>query len=102
VNRKYKNIILLTFLLCLLSFPLLAQYIEEKFDELTVTVANCVLQDVNGFMWIGSQEGLLRYDGYKLKKYRNIPFDSTSLSANWVTSLAEDKSGNLWVGTMSA
>jgi ligand-binding sensor domain-containing protein/two-component sensor histidine kinase len=101
VNRNSKNIFLLTFLLCLLSFPLLAQYIEEKFDELTVTVANCVLQDANGFMWIGSQEGLLRYDGYKLKKYRNIPFDSTSLSANWVTSLAEDKSGNLWVGTMS-
>jgi ligand-binding sensor domain-containing protein/two-component sensor histidine kinase len=89
-------------LLCsLLSSTLLAQSVEEKFDELTVTIANCVLQDINGFMWIGSQEGLLRYDGYELKKYHNIPFDSTSLSANWVTALAEDKFGNLWVGTIN-
>lgn len=57
-------------------------------------------QDSFGFLWVSSFEGLFRYDGYTLKKYSNIPFDSTSLSYNWVFSIVEDKKGNLWVGTM--
>ncbi|NIT59723.1 MAG: hypothetical protein GWN00_26930, partial [Aliifodinibius sp.] len=50
-------------------------------------------------MWIGSQYGLLRYDGYEFKRYTQIPFDSTSLSNNWVTVIKEDPKGNLWIGT---
>ena len=96
LSKKIKLLLLFT----LLSTPLLAQYVEAKFDELTVASPNCVLQDAYGFIWIGAQEALLRYDGNTLKKYQNIPFDSTSLSANWVTSLAEDRAGNLWVGTI--
>ncbi len=84
-----------------IAFYVPAQTITPKFDEITIAIPNCVLQDKNGFIWIGSQEGLIRYDGNTLKKYQNIPFDSTSISANWVTTLAEDNYGNLWVGTIS-
>ena len=89
------------FILCvLLSFPLHAQFVEPKFDKISpVLISNCVLQDSYGFIWIGDQGGLVKYDGYKLKRYTQIPFDSTSLSNNWVIAIMEDKKGNLWVGT---
>ena len=81
------------------SYTVPAQSVETKFDKINIAIPNCILQDRNGFIWIGSQEGLIRYDGYKLKKYQSIPFDSTSISANWVISIVEDQHGNLWVGT---
>jgi len=83
-----------------ISLPLHAQFVEPKFDKLPpVVISNCVLQDKFGFIWIGDQGGLIKYDGYKYKRYTNIPFDSTSLSNNWVMAIKEDKKGNLWVGT---
>lgn len=66
---------------------------------MTIAQAFCFLQDSDGFLWIGSQEGLARYDGYGLTFYAHVPFDSTSLSDNWVSAIQEDKNGNLWVGT---
>ena len=88
-------------LLCaLLSTPLSAQSVVPKFDKLPpVIISNCVLHDSYGFIWIGDQGGLIKYDGYKFKRYTQIPFDSTSLSNNWVMAIKEDKKGNLWVGT---
>jgi ligand-binding sensor domain-containing protein/two-component sensor histidine kinase len=101
VNKYFKNIYILT-LLFSITFPYLkAQTITPKFDELDVCLPNCVLQDKNGFIWIGAQEGLLRYDGNNLEKYQNIPFDSNSISGNWVPALAEDRLGNLWVSTLN-
>jgi len=76
-----------------------AQNIEHNFEKLSVVVPNCVIQDKFGFMWIGSQGGLLRYDGYSFKHYSHIPFDSTSISTDFVTVIKEDKIGNLWIGT---
>ncbi len=59
----------------------------------------CILQDRKGFMWFGTQHGLDRYDGYQFVVYTNDTDDSSSLSNNYITSLAEDSHGNLWVGT---
>ena len=58
-----------------------------------------VLQDRNGFMWIGTSEGLYRYDGYSVKHYKHDPTDPRSLSANFARSLFEDRDGTLWIGT---
>lgn len=55
--------------------------------------------DKYGFLWVGTQGGLNRYDGYSFKKYKSDPLDAHSLSNNAVTSICEDKDGNLWVGT---
>ncbi|MEJ2103339.1 MAG: two-component regulator propeller domain-containing protein [Ignavibacteriaceae bacterium] len=96
MNGYLKNIFILSFVI---SFTLQSQTITPKFDKFTVKIPTCILQDSSGFIWIGSQEGLLRYDGFTFKKYQTIPFDSTSLSANWVRAIAEDKYGNLWVGS---
>ncbi len=50
-------------------------------------------------MWMGTLDGLVRYDGHRLKIYRNQANDSTSLSNNIVRALYEDTHGVLWIGT---
>lgn len=50
-------------------------------------------------MWFATDDGLDRFDGANFKVYRNKPADSTSLQANEILSLHEDKDGSLWVGT---
>lgn len=56
-----------------------------------------VLQDRTGFLWIGTTNGLHRFDGYSFTVFRNVPFDSTSLSANFIFHLCEGREGDLWV-----
>jgi ligand-binding sensor domain-containing protein len=59
-----------------------------------------LLEDREGFIWIGTEEGLARYDGNTFVIYQNDPQDTTSLGKNWVRDLAEDPQGNIWVGTV--
>jgi ligand-binding sensor domain-containing protein/signal transduction histidine kinase len=69
--------------------------IEHGLSQIAVYA---ILQDHRGFLWFGTRDGLNKYDGYNFTVYRNRPFDSTSLSDNWVRALCEDKLSNLWVG----
>jgi ligand-binding sensor domain-containing protein/signal transduction histidine kinase len=59
----------------------------------------CIMQDMRGFMWFGTRDGLNKYDGYKFTIYRNDPRDNHSISSNFITALAEDSKGNIWVST---
>jgi len=68
-------------------------------DGLPHSSVSNILQDSNGFMWIGTQSGLSRYDGYKFKTYLNDPFDSNSLPHNLVQTMYLDKNDILWLGT---
>src|SRR5262245_34747829 len=58
-----------------------------------------LLQDRQGFLWVGTVDGLNRYDGYTFLTYRHDPSDSRSLSNPVVRCLLEDSRGELWVGT---
>ena len=58
-----------------------------------------ILQDSVGFMWLGTQDGLNRYDGYEFRVYKHDPTDPSSLPSNWIEALAEDAAGDLWIGT---
>ena len=60
---------------------------------------NTLLQDRQGFLWIGTADGLNRFDGYAFTVYRHDPGDSTSLSNNNIRALLEDRAGHLWVAT---
>jgi signal transduction histidine kinase/ligand-binding sensor domain-containing protein/DNA-binding response OmpR family regulator len=59
----------------------------------------CSFQDSRGFLWFGTAEGLNRYDGYGFKVFRHVLNDSTSLGSNDILTIAEDATGNIWVGT---
>lgn len=64
-------------------------------------IINCIMQDEKGYLWFGTNDGLNRYDGYTFKIYRNIPNNSSSISDNYITSIAEDTRGNIWTGTLT-
>ena len=68
-------------------------------DGLSSNSIMVVYQDSKGFLWIGTQDGLNRYDGNKFDVFRHIPGDSNSISGNFILSLAEDLNGNIWIGT---
>ncbi len=68
-------------------------------DGLPQDTVSAVLQDHQGFLWIGTQAGLARYDGYRYTLFQNDPADPSSLGDNYVTALLEDDQGRLWVGT---
>jgi len=59
---------------------------------------NCILQDKRGFVWIGTDDGLNRYDGQRFQTYRHNP-DTFSVSGNIITDLLEDGDGVLWIST---
>ena len=68
-------------------------------DKLSNTNITSICQDKSGYIWIGTENGLNRFDGYKFTAYKNNPQDSTSLMFNIVNKVFCDKQGNLWVGT---
>lgn len=69
-------------------------------DGLTQSTVWCILQDKTGFIWLGTKDGLNRFDGYKFKTFRYDPQKpETSLGNNFVRTLYEDQNGKIWVGT---
>lgn len=60
---------------------------------------NCILQDRRGFMWIGTDDGLNRYDGKQFVHFRYRPGDTAGISGNIITDLLEDKDGLIWIAT---
>ncbi|WP_336517101.1 two-component regulator propeller domain-containing protein [Pollutibacter soli] len=58
-----------------------------------------VMQDRHGFIWLGTGNGLVKYDGYQFKTFKSVPDDTTSISKNQVIALYEDSRGYIWVGT---
>lgn len=58
-----------------------------------------ICQDNYGFIWFGTQDGLLRFDGYELRVFKNRLDDPNSLSDNNIRAITKDKQGNLWIAT---
>lgn len=59
-----------------------------------------ILEDYQGFFWIGTEDGLQRYDGQSLVEYRHDPRDPKSISSNFIIDLFEDSHNNLWVASL--
>jgi len=68
-------------------------------DGLTQGAVNSIVQDTQGYIWFGTQEGIIRYDGHEMVVYEHDFEQSGSLSSDWVWTLLVDSSGDLWVGT---
>jgi signal transduction histidine kinase/ligand-binding sensor domain-containing protein/DNA-binding response OmpR family regulator/HPt (histidine-containing phosphotransfer) domain-containing protein len=65
-------------------------------------VGMALAQDGDGFIWIGTQSGLARWDGYAVRSFRHDPADPSSLPGDFVQSLHVDARGRLWVGTAAS
>ena len=68
-------------------------------DGLSQSLAEYIYQDSFGYIWIGTNDGLNRYNGNEFKVYKNIKNDINSISNNMISSLVEDEDKNLWIGT---
>jgi len=92
------------FLVLVFSYQSFQQNRNIQFEHLSVEEglsANTVfsiLQDSRGFLWIGTYDGLNKYDGYNFTIYKNSPDDPSSISDNQVRALFEDANGNIWIG----
>ncbi len=102
--NKPIHFILLTFLICLIlpcTFVLEAQNFErfsnkEGFNQNTI---NAISQDRYGFLWFGTPNGLIKYDGYEFETYTTQTKTNGTISSNHITSLFNDVDGVLWIGT---
>jgi ligand-binding sensor domain-containing protein len=103
----YSKTYLIFFLSILFVNQSFAQHWERELyfrnistDEgLSNPTINCIYEDARGFIWIGTIDGLNRYDGYEFKVYRFDPTDSNSIPSNRINALYEDSNYNLWIGT---
>lgn len=101
MNPKHASILFLFAVV----LPLHAAAQSFRFDHITgreglsQSQAYCMLHDRDGYLWIGTQDGLNRFDGSEFKVFKNDPFDSTTLTHNWIWSMDEDRHGDVWIGT---
>lgn len=68
-------------------------------NGLSSNTATCVAEDGQGFIWIGTDNGLNRYDGYRMKQFYHNDADSNSLVCSIVQALHCDRKGRLWIVT---
>ncbi len=113
-EEKGKKFYILAFSLILFCFflPKLLAFTPEfpnilSFEKLNIenglsqNTGNCVFQDSQGFLWLGTEDGLNRYDGVRIKVYRPSPNDPFSLSDGYILSIGEGSQGDLWIGTLN-
>ena len=68
-------------------------------DGLSNSHINNIFQDSKGYIWISTENGLNKFNGYDFEVYLSDPNDSASIQANYVTCVYEDSRGLFWVGT---
>lgn len=74
----------------------------KKLQNVGYNYRSRVVRDQEGFVWVGTNFALLRFDGYAVKDHRNVPDNPGSLSASYVSALLADRRNRLWVGTYDA
>jgi signal transduction histidine kinase/streptogramin lyase len=91
-------------LLCLSGGKLSAQLSKYKYTRFTepeglpALRVHTLLSDQFGYLWVGTINGLARYDGYNFKRFYANPNDSSSMYGLIIWSLHEDKKGHIWIG----
>ncbi len=109
IMKRNKNILIgfsiFLFSSLLINNTTLAQYRDIAFnhistnDGLSYYTVFSIAQDHNGFMWIGTIDGLNRFDGENIKVYRPDPNDAFSLGNSYIYALLTTSDSSLWVGT---
>ena len=68
-------------------------------DGLSMSTINSILQDSQGYVWLATEAGLNRYDGYSVRQFRRERGNAHALASDYVWSIAEDSHGDLWLAT---
>ena len=74
-------------------------FVYTPLEGLSQSVVTSLAKDKEGFIWIGTEDGLNQFDGIEFKIFRFDPNDSLSLPDNFISVLKTDNAGNLWIGT---
>src|ERR1700704_3298079 len=101
MKRKFPIIFLLKIAFATFSFAQSNLYfrhftIQQGLSQNTVT---CILQDNSGFIWMGTEDGLNRYNGYDVDVFKHDPSDSRTISHSNVRCIFEEDNEVLWIGT---
>ncbi|MCB0806316.1 MAG: hypothetical protein KDC05_10995, partial [Bacteroidales bacterium] len=78
------------------------QYIFNQLTAdkgLPASAVRTILRDDTGFIWIGTSNGLCRFDGTEYVWFRHDPSDTTSICDNDIKTMIQDHEGRIWVGT---
>lgn len=68
-------------------------------DKLSSSLITCISQDHYGFIWVGTEYGLNKFDGYRYVSYMHHNNDTSSITDNTITTFLSDSRGRLWIGT---
>jgi len=103
MNPFVKIIVSILFYTAVLCPDLLIAQLRGKFEYysteagLSHDAVTCIMKDSEGFIWVGTWNGINRFDGQNFKSFKSTPGDRSQLSSDRITQITEDRSKNLWV-----
>lgn len=105
LNTLQKIYLLILSIYFLIGFDVNGQTLPYRFKHFSTKMGlsyhqvSCTLEDYKGFLWIGTVNGLNRFDGYEFRNFFSSLTDSTSISSNKIRVLFEDSDNQLYIGT---
>ena len=99
-----KKLVIILYTISNLSFSsskINFRHISVDKDGLSESTIHQIFQDSQGFIWITTDNGLDKYDGYSIKQYQHLTEDEKSISQGAGSAIYEDRDGNIWISTNS-
>lgn len=108
---KKKFLVISSIFICLCSFifpsnsfaEIKKSYNFKHFgidDGLSQSTVETLYQDKDGYIWIGTNDGLDRYNGYQFNHYKYDKYDKNTISNNYIVDIIQDKDGYMWIATL--
>ena len=106
LNKGYIIYILLLMMILIgINIDYISAYSNINFKNITVEdglsqgTVETIIQDNKGYIWLGTNDGLCRYNGYEFKIYKHDEESENSITNNYIVDIQKDKHSNIWVGT---
>ena len=107
-NKELKKILTMVCIISFISISTSYANIIENFnfknitieDGLSQSTVKTIYQDSKGYIWVGTDAGLNKYNGYEFKQYKHDEYNKNSIANDYICDIAEDKNGYIWVSTI--